>query len=69
MESLTISSKFHVVIPKNIRQRFHLQPGQKLIFIPNKNTLRVVFASDIKEGYGFLKGIDANIEREEEDRE
>ncbi|MEI7990209.1 MAG: AbrB/MazE/SpoVT family DNA-binding domain-containing protein, partial [Chloroflexota bacterium] len=42
MEITTLSSKYQVVIPKKIREQFHLKPGQKLVFIPYKNSLRLV---------------------------
>ena len=68
METITISSKFQIVIPKKIRQQFDLKPGQKLVFIPYKNTLRVVIVPAIEEAYGFLEGIDPSIARDEEER-
>lgn len=66
MEATRISSKFQVVIPKKIRQQFNLKPGQKLVFIPYKQGLRVVIVADIELAYGFLEGIDTTIDREEE---
>lgn len=68
MEATTISSKFQVVIPKKIRRQFNLQPGQKLVFIPYKNSLRVVVVPPIEQGLGFLEGIDTSVERDEDDR-
>ena len=69
MDQTTISSKFQVVIPRKIREQYHLTPGQKLIFLPYKNSLRVVIVPPIEEGYGFLEGIDTTVERDEEERE
>jgi AbrB family looped-hinge helix DNA binding protein len=68
METTTISSKYQVVIPRKIREKYHLQPGQKVVFIPYKNSLRMVIVPSIEEGYGFLQGIDTSINRDEEDR-
>ncbi len=68
MDTTTISSKFQVVIPRKIREQYHLTPGQKLIFIPYRNSLRVVIVPPIEDGYGFLEGIDTTVERDEEDR-
>jgi len=68
MNMVTISSKFKVVIPRAIREKFHLQPGQKLLFVSYKNSLRVVIVPPIEEGYGFLPGIDTDVQREEDDR-
>jgi AbrB family looped-hinge helix DNA binding protein len=65
METAIISAKFKVVIPQKIREQFHLIPGQKLAFIPIENSLRLVVVPEIESAFGFLKGIDTNIEREE----
>jgi AbrB family looped-hinge helix DNA binding protein len=68
MEATTISSKFQVVIPKKIRRQYNLKPGQKLVFIPYRNSLRVVIAPDIDQAYGFVEGIDTAVPRDEEER-
>jgi AbrB family looped-hinge helix DNA binding protein len=68
MEATTISSKFQVVIPRNIRERYKLRPGYKVVFIPYKNTLRVVFSPPVEQARGIFPGIDTSVEREEEDR-
>jgi AbrB family looped-hinge helix DNA binding protein len=67
MEATIISTKYQVVIPKKIREMYHLQPGQKLVFIPLKNSLRVVIMPPIEQGLGFLKGIDTRVDRDETD--
>lgn len=68
MRTATISSKFQVVIPREIREQLDIKPGQRVIFIPHKKSLRMIFVPPIEEGYGFLKGIDTTVEREEADR-
>ena len=68
MYTATISSKYQVVIPRAVREQFGIKPGLKLVFIPYKNTLRVVVVPPIEEAEGFLHGIDTNLEREEADR-
>lgn len=68
MEATTISSKYQVVIPLKIRKQFRLKPGQKVVFIPYRHSLRMVIVPPVEEGYGFLEGIDTTVEREEEDR-
>ena len=69
MNTVTISSKYQVVIPKEIRNQFGLKPGQKIMFIPYNGTLRVVIVRPIKEARGMLKGIDTENIREKVDRE
>ena len=68
MYTATISAKYQVVIPREIRAQFALKPGQKVVFIPYKRTLRVVIVPPIEEAYGFVEGIDTTVERNEEDR-
>ena len=69
MEAVTISSKFQVVIPREVRKIFNLKPGQKLAFIPYKGTLRVVIIPPIEAARGILKGLNTDGIREEEDEE
>jgi AbrB family looped-hinge helix DNA binding protein len=69
MEVTTISSKFQLVIPRKIREQFNLKPGQKVVFLPFKKTLRMVIVPSIEDAYGMLKGLDADNLREEEDEE
>jgi len=68
MEATTISSKFQVVIPVKIRERYNLKPGYKVVFIPFENTLRLVFAPPIEQARGIFPGLDTSIDRDEEDR-
>jgi AbrB family looped-hinge helix DNA binding protein len=69
MEAVTISSKYQVVIPQEVRKQFNLKPGQKLMFIPYNGTLRVVIVPPIKKARGMLKGMNTENIREEVDEE
>jgi len=69
MSTVTISSKYQVVIPRPIREQFNLKPGQKIMFIPYNNTLRVVIVPPIEDAEGIFEGIDTDPQREKEDRE
>lgn len=66
MGTLTISPKFQVVIPKPIRDKLHLLPGQKIQAIVYNNRIELIPVRPIKDMRGFLKGIDTTIERERE---
>ena len=68
MNTVTISSKYQVVIPRPIRKQFNLKPGRKIMFIPYNNTLRVVVVPPIEQSMGMFEGIDANPQREKADR-
>jgi AbrB family looped-hinge helix DNA binding protein len=68
MDTVTLSPKYQVVIPRAIREKWNVKPGQKVRFIIYGNRLEIVPVRDIKSARGFLKGMSSNIEREEEDR-
>jgi len=63
METVTISSKFQIVIPRAIRESLGLQPGQKFQAIQYGSRIELIPVKPIKEMRGFLKGIDTKIER------
>lgn len=69
MEAVTISSKYQVVIPKEVRKQFNLKPGQKIMFIPCNGTLRVIMIPSIKKARGMFKGTNTENIREEADEE
>ncbi len=69
MYTTTISSKFQVVIPSEIRKQFNLKPGQKIAFIPYKKTLHVVIVPPVEKAQGILKGTITDDFREEEDEQ
>ena len=68
MDTVTISSKYQIVIPRAIREKWNVKPGQKVRLIVFGNRLEVVPVRDIREARGFLRGMSSNINREEEDR-
>ena len=65
----TISTKYQIVIPREVREQFNLKPGQKVMFIPYKNTIRLVIVPPIKDALGIFKGINTDNLREEVDEE
>jgi AbrB family looped-hinge helix DNA binding protein len=70
MEALTtISTKYQIVIPREVREQFNLKPGQKVVFIPYKNSIRLVIVPSIKEARGIFKGMNTENIREEFDEE
>ncbi len=66
MITLTISPKFQVVIPKAIRELLKLRPGQKVQAIVYNNRIELIPVRPISQMRGFLRGIDTNIEREDD---
>ena len=68
MTTVTVSPKFQVVIPAEIRKMFNVRPGEKLHVISFDDRIELIPAKSIKSMRGFLRGMDTNIEREKEDR-
>ena len=68
METVTVSPKFQVVIPKPIREELGLVPGQKVQAIVYGDRIELIPVRSIKEMRGFLKGIDTTVDREADRR-
>ena len=64
METVTVSPKFQVVIPKEIRESLKLAPGQKIQALLYENRIELIPLRPIKKMRGFLKGIDTSIDRD-----
>ena len=64
MTTVTVSPKYQIVIPREIRDQFHLIPGQKVQIIPYNNRIEVIPERKISEMRGFLRGIDTSFKRE-----
>ena len=64
MTTVKVSPKFQVVIPKEIREKLKLKPGQKMQIIQLGNKLEFIPLMDIKKARGLFKGIGSKIERE-----
>lgn len=70
MEALTtISSKYQIVIPREVRKQFNLKPGQKVMLIPYQKSIRLVIVPSIKDALGMFQGMSTDSIREEEDEE
>ena len=64
MAAVIVSPKFQVVIPKEIRKRLGLVPGQKIQLVVYGNRIELIPVMPIKRMRGFLKGIDTSVPRE-----
>jgi len=62
----TISPKYQVVIPRQLRNSLDLKPGEKVEFLQYENRIEMVPVRDIKKMRGYLKGIDTTVEREKD---
>ncbi len=64
MDIVTISPKYQVVIPLNVRKSLGIKPGQKVQVIAYDNHIQLVRVISAKKARGFLKGIDTTVERD-----
>lgn len=66
MNTVTVSSKFQVVIPKEIRQRAGLQPGQKLEVFRIGDVIELAPVKPLPTMRGSLPGLDTDVGRDED---
>ncbi len=57
METVKVSPKFQVVIPKKIREALKLEPGQELLVYTLHGTIHLSRPRSIKELRGMAKGM------------
>ena len=68
MQAVTISPKYQVVIPRAVREKMGLRPGEKLQVISFDDRIELIPIRPMREMRGFLQGLDPTFEREKEDR-
>jgi len=66
MTEVTVSPKYQIVIPKEIRESMGIVSGQKVEIISYQGRIEVIPLKSMKEMRGFLKGIDTSVVREED---
>ena len=64
VDVVTISPKFQVVIPREIRERLKLSPGQKVQALVYQNRIEFIPLRSARTMRGFLSGIDTSSERD-----
>ncbi len=64
MDTVTISPKFQVVIPRDIRKSLGLVPGQKVQALVYEDRIELIPLRPIRKMRGFLRGIDTTVPRE-----
>jgi AbrB family looped-hinge helix DNA binding protein len=69
MSTVTVSSKYQIVIPQDIRESMKIKPGQKLTFLRVGKEVFLVPVRPIAELRGFAKGMSTEGFREKKDRE
>ncbi len=66
MTAVTVSPKFQVVIPKDVRESMGIFSGQKVQVLTYRNRIELIPIKPMKKMKGFLKGIDTDVERDQD---
>jgi AbrB family looped-hinge helix DNA binding protein len=66
MKSVTVSSKYQVVIPREVREAMGIKPGTRVQVLQYGNRIELIPVRDPESLRGFLKGIDTDVPREED---
>ena len=64
MTAVTVSPKFQVVIPKEIRENLGIFSGQKVQMLMYKGRIELIPLKPRSEMKGFLQGIDTDVQRD-----
>lgn len=68
MPTTTISSKFQIVIPKEVREKLHLAPRQRFQVMEKGGVITLVAEVPLKSLKGFVRGMNKVGVREKKDR-
>ncbi len=66
MTAVTVSPKFQVVIPKDVRESMGIKSGQKVQVMLYKNRIELIPLLPIEQMRGLAKGINAPFNRDED---
>lgn len=66
METVTLSSKYQVVIPRSVRTRLGLKPGMKLQVVEYNGRVEYLPVRKATQFRGLLKGLQPVVEREKD---
>lgn len=66
METVTVSSKYQIVIPKSVREAMNIKPGQKLTIVSSEHMIGLIPDKPMSAYRGLFPGLDTHIEREED---
>ena len=68
MTQVTVSSKYQVVIPKDVRRQVPLRTGQKLAIVVKEGLITLLPDRPLASFRGFLKAMKTGEVREKRDR-
>lgn len=68
MATTTISPKYQVVIPKDVREKLCLKSGQKMTVVAKGSVVYLIPEKPLESLKGFLKGMNTKDIREDKER-
>ena len=68
METVTLSTKYQLVIPRSVRERLELSPGTRLTVIEKGGVLYLVPERPLRELRGVARGTRRQGLRDKKDR-
>jgi len=68
MSQTVVSSKYQIVIPKEVRTKIDLEKGQVLQVVVRNGVIMLVPDRPLAELRGFVKGMESSELRDKEDR-
>jgi len=68
MESVTVSSKYQVVIPEKVRREAGIKPGDRMAVIVKNRIIHYVPIRPLDATKGMIPGLDTKNLRDERDR-
>lgn len=66
MTAVTVSPKYQVVIPKEVRESMGIFSGQKIQVLTYQNRIELIPIKPMKKMRGFLKGISTKVQRDKD---
>ena len=68
MSTVTVSQKFQIVIPKDIRRHLNIRPGEKIVVVEKNKTMHMIPVGSIKGARGIARGTSLADLRDESER-
>jgi AbrB family looped-hinge helix DNA binding protein len=64
MQTVTVSPKYQVVIPRALRKQLNVRPGQKVEVLVYEGRIELIPVKKPRSMRGFLRGIDTSVARD-----
>lgn len=66
MDTIKISPKYQVVIPRNVREAMDLKPGTRLQVVQFNDRIELIPLRHAKNLRGSLQGLDTRVPRDDD---